>query len=105
MHMRPTAFAPQFTYNPSLGEDAPAKEPSLFDKLLTAVPQIATSAAQYKLIQENVKRAKKGLPPLDSASVAPTVRVQAEVDPAIKKAAFIGGGILLAIAAYAVINR
>lgn len=103
MFMRPTQYAPQFTRNPGLGEEAAAPA-SWFDKLMTAAPQIATSAAQYKLIAENVKRAKKGLPPIDSASVAPTVKVQAQLDPEIRRALFIGGGILAAAAVVAALK-
>jgi hypothetical protein len=50
-------------------------------KLFDYAPQAVAAAAQYKLIKTNMKRAEKGLPPIDTAIAAPTVRVQTELDP------------------------
>lgn len=104
MFMRPTQYAPQFTYNPGLGEEVTAPV-SWLDKLTSTVQQLAPTVAQYKLTKLNYDRVKAGLPPLDTSAVAPTVRVQAEVDPQIKRALFIGGGILAGAAVLAALRK
>lgn len=88
------------------GAPAPAASttPGWLQNILNVAPQIVSTAAQYKIIRMNVQRAEKGLPPIDTAVAAPTVRVQAEVDPGIKKALFIGGGIIAAAAVVAALR-
>lgn len=46
-----------------------------YDSLAKALPSLVSTYAQVKLINTNLKRADAGLPPLDSGSVAPTVKV------------------------------
>lgn len=56
-----------------------------YQNLLNYAPQAVAAAAQYKLIRTNMKRAEKGLAPIDTAIAAPTVRVQTELDPATRQ--------------------
>lgn len=67
-----------------MGADAAAPK-SWWQELLTAAPQAVAAASQYKIIKLNLERAAKGLPPIDTAIAAPTVRVQTELDPASRK--------------------
>lgn len=66
--------------------DTEAKaESSWLDKIIDAASSIAPAYLQFeqqkKILDMQVERAKRGLPPLESAYIAPTVRVQAEVTP------------------------
>lgn len=66
---------------------------------LTSIFQTAIPAySQYKLMQTNVDLIKQGKAPLDAASIAPTVRVQAGLAPgatSMVRYALIGTGALL----------
>jgi hypothetical protein len=64
--------------------DAPWYE-TLAVGLSKAAPNLITAKAQYDLIKVNMKRSQQGLPPIDSASVAPTVRVQTDLPPEVKQ--------------------
>lgn len=62
---------------------------------LTAITEFAKQALpvyqQAKILSEQEKRRRAGLPPLDSEQLAPTVRVQAGLDPQITKMVMWGG--------------
>lgn len=73
---------------------------SLTKSISEAAPQFIQAKAQYDLMKTNLRRAEQGLPPIDSASIAPTVKVQAQTSPEQNKvlligAAIIGGALLL----------
>lgn len=73
---------------------------SAVSNITKALPQLATSYAQIRLVNSNLQRAQQGLPPIDPASIAPTVKVQGSLDPTLVRnlaigAALIGGAILL----------
>lgn len=62
------------------------------------VPVVVSARSQKRLLDVQMKRAQRGLPPLNTAQIAPTVRVQAGLTPELKKllipAAIIGFGLL-----------
>lgn len=51
----------------------------LATSLTNVLPALVTGYTQIELYKAQMKRAEKGLPPLPTESIAPTVRVQAEV--------------------------
>jgi len=63
------------------------------------VPVVVQARSQKRLLDVQLKRAESGLPPLNAGQIAPTVRVQAGLTPALKKilipALAIGGGLIL----------
>lgn len=67
-----------------LGDDAAPQ--STWEKLLNLAPQAVAAASQYKIIKLNLARAEKGLPPIDTAIAAPTVKVQTQLDPESRRA-------------------
>ncbi len=60
-------------------------EESWLDKLVGAAKDIAPAFIQFKqqkeILDMQVERAKQGLPPLEAAYIAPTVRIQTELSP------------------------
>lgn len=62
------------------------------------VPVVVSARSQKRLLDVQMKRAQRGLPPLNTAQIAPTVRVQAGLTPEIKKmiipVALVGFGLL-----------
>ncbi len=69
---------------------------SSVNNITKALPELATSYAQIRLVNTNLQRASNGLPPIDPASIAPTVKVQGSIDPALMRNAMLGVGILAA---------
>ncbi len=51
------------------------------DTLKNVLPTIVQSKAQMDLYKAQMKRAERGLPPLNASQIAPTVRVQTELGP------------------------
>ena len=49
------------------------------------VPVVVSARSQKRLLDVQMKRAQRGLPPLNTAQIAPTVRVQAGLSPDIKR--------------------
>ncbi len=60
-------------------------ESSWLDKLVGAAKDIAPAFIQFKqqkeILDMQVERARQGLPPLEAAYIAPTVRIQTELSP------------------------
>jgi len=50
------------------------------------LPVITQSIAQAKIFKAQMKRAKRGLPPLKTEQYAPTVRIQADIAPETRNA-------------------
>lgn len=68
--------------------------PSWMDSVTSFAKQIAPIYSQVALLREQSKRRAAGLPPLDPSQIAPTLRVQAGVDPGVMnmgKIALYGG--------------
>jgi hypothetical protein len=65
----------------------PVASPSIWDSIVGGIkdvlPTIVQARAQQKIFDAQMKRATQGLPPLQTAEYAPTVRVQAGVSPGI----------------------
>lgn len=107
------------------GEDeaaaqAPANGNGAWDwvsKGIEAVKEVGTGVLQYQtqkdLIELQMARIEDGKPPIDTALIAPTVRVQADLPPAIqadirdmkRTAIFAVGGIALAIVAFLMFRK
>lgn len=108
MFMRPTQYAPQFTYNRGLGDITPATttappattDAPWYKKLLDAAPQIAAARTQLKLVQAQIKAQERGLDPSASA-----LRVQTGVDPETRKLLVVGGVGAAALAAMFLLRR
>jgi len=82
-----------------LGKDAAPPSSGGFwsgiaDTFNKIAPTVTQSIAQAKIFRAQMKRAKKGLPPLNTAEYAPTMRIQADIAPATRNAIFaeIGSG-------------
>lgn len=72
---------------------------SLVKNVSQSAPQLMATKMQLDLMKQNLKRAERGLPPIDSASIAPTVRVQADVPAEARQTAqWATYGIMAAIA-------
>lgn len=82
----------------------PVAEPSIWDKIVSGaqqiLPTIVQARAQKQIFDAQLKRAKQGLPPLKTAEIAPTIRVQAEVGRETREA--VTGGILQTLKHWAV---
>lgn len=68
--------------------------PSWMENITSFAKQIAPIYSQVALLREQSKRRAAGLPPLDPSQIAPTLRVQAGVDPGVMnmgKIALYGG--------------
>ncbi len=69
---------------PTTTEEA-ATEESWLDKVIGAATTIAPAYLQFKqqkeILDMQLERAKQGLPPLETAYLAPTVRIQPELSP------------------------
>lgn len=68
---------------------------SLSKGITDLAPSVIAAKSQYDLMKLNLRRADQGLAPIDSASVAPTVRVQGEIAPQDKRD-FMGLGLAAA---------
>ena len=94
----------------------PVASPSIWDKIVSTasqvLPTIVQAKAQSDIFNAQLKRAKKGLPPLKTAEIAPTVRIQADISKETRQAvstdltdmlkklavpALIGGGLLTVV--------
>jgi hypothetical protein len=88
-----------------------------WESAIDAVKSTGTAVLQYKtqqdLIDLQMKRIEEGKPPIDTALISPTVRVQADLPPAIqadirdmkRTAIFAVGGIALAIMAFLMFRK
>lgn len=77
---------------------APADQKDWIDRLTGMLPNLATTYAQVKLINANLKRAESGLPPLDTSSTAAQVKVgPSDEAKRYLNYALWGGGALAAI--------
>lgn len=54
---------------------------SAVDVIKQAAPAITQYKAQSKILKVQLERAKQGLPPLDTADYAPTIKVQPQLTP------------------------
>lgn len=81
-----------------LGEtvDTTVSEPGYFDKFMQTIQTIVPTYLGYQMSKDlyslNLERAKQGLPPIDSASVAP--QVQVGLSPQTQMLVFGGLGLL-----------
>lgn len=59
------------------------------DDIISTVKEVAPSLVQAKsqrdILKTQMKRAEQGLPPLKTESIAPTVKVQADITPEAKQ--------------------
>jgi hypothetical protein len=81
-------------YGDMLMNPTDAKPAGLFDQLASFAKQVIPVYQQTQLLREQAKRRAAGLPPLQASELAPTVRVQAGVDPGVMnlgKVALYGG--------------
>lgn len=88
-----------------------------WESAIDATKSIGTAVLQYKtqqdLIDLQMKRIEDGKPPIDTALISPTVRVQADLPPAIqadirdmkRTAIFAVGGIALAVMAFLMFRK
>jgi hypothetical protein len=76
-----------------LGQVTPAPAPStgLFAQFTDILKQALPAYQQVKILREQEKRRAAGLPPLETEQLAPTVRVQAGLDPQLVKMLMFGG--------------
>lgn len=90
-YTRPDLVSPEmiFASNGFLGDVEESPEStfdaeSIFDKSITALERILPSYYQFRTQQElidlNIERAKRGLSPVDSSTVAPSVKVGVSSD-------------------------
>lgn len=83
----------------AMSKPAGESEKAWYETLLDTVTETAgkilpiyyQSKAQKELIELNADRAKQGLPPIDSSQVAPTIRTQVGMDPAMLNMLVLGG--------------
>jgi len=84
-----------------LGENGTAPATSWLDTMSNLVKQAIPVYQQVRLLSAQEKRAAAGLPPLSADQLAPTVRVQAGVDPQLGRMLLWGGlgigGVFLAM--------
>jgi hypothetical protein len=77
------SFMTPYPYTPVVKPAVPEK--SWFTSFTQSIQKIAPALVQYKTQKDILKlqldRAKKGLPPLDTSALAPTIRVQPELSP------------------------
>jgi hypothetical protein len=60
-----------------------------------AATQLAPVYMQYRTYRENISRSREGLEPLDAQTMAPSLRVQVQPDPAtLRTAGGIGIGVI-----------
>src|SRR3990172_5542623 len=79
--------------------EAPGFENTWLDSLARALATITPVLTQAKMVDLNLERAKQGLPPIDSSSIAPTVN--AGISPELKTILWAG----VALAAVMVFSR
>jgi hypothetical protein len=60
---------------------------SLSETVTKIAPQVLQIDAQRRILKTQLARAKQGLPPLETAEYAPTVKVSAAVTPEMEQAA------------------
>ena len=60
---------------------------TIADTVKTVAPSIFQIQSQKKILDVQLERAKQGLPPLQTADFAPTVKVAAEITPEMEAAA------------------
>lgn len=60
---------------------------SLVSTVKDVAPAVINMAAQRKVINLQIERAKQGLPPLDTAQYSPTIKVSPELTPETEAAA------------------
>jgi hypothetical protein len=103
------------------GDTAPANGTATtkpwWESGIDAIKSVATGALQYKtqkdLIDLQMSRIEQGKPPIDTALISPTVRVQADLPPAIqedirdmKRTVILGiGGVVAAIIAFMMLRK
>ena len=92
--VNPDDFAPELPLTPDQVGSSPGFFQSLIDNLPKAVAAVAQYKAQTALIGLNIDRAKNGLPPVDSASIAPTANVGIGVSANSQKMVYIALGVV-----------
>jgi hypothetical protein len=60
---------------------------TIADTVKTVAPSIFQIQSQKKILDVQLKRAEQGLPPLQAADYAPTIKVAAEITPEMEAAA------------------
>jgi hypothetical protein len=64
-------------------EADPAASPSIWDSIVSGakeiLPTLVQARAQKQIFDAQLKRAKRGLPPLQTSEIAPTIRVETGV--------------------------
>lgn len=83
-------------------QQAPAPQPSIWDKVLDAAANIGqayfTYEAQKDILKIQQKRAEQGLPPIQTEAYAPTIRHAVDIPQEFKQAAM-GTGTMIALVA------
>lgn len=59
---------------------------NIVDAAQKIIPGVVQAKAQRDLYKMQLRRAEKGLPPIDAASIAPVVKVQADIAPQTRQA-------------------
>lgn len=70
-----------------LGIDWSSIATSVVDTVKSVAPSLVQYKAQSALLKTQLKRAENGLPPLQTAEYAPTVKIAAEITPETEAAA------------------
>lgn len=102
-------------YFDGLGEQVATQAPkSIWENIAENLTKITTTAVpaymQYKVWNENLKRSRQGLAPLDPNTYAPSARVQIDAGPEVQSMARtagfgIGGMALLGVGLYLLLRR
>lgn len=87
-------FSPDLPPTPETVGSNPGFFQSLIDNLPKAVAAVAQYKSQSALIDLNIQRAKNGLPPVDSASIAPTANVGVGISAGSQQIVYAGLGLV-----------
>lgn len=71
--------------------------PSVFDNLPKWLQQVQTAVNSQRIFNENMERAERGLPPLNTSQYSPTVNVGLGVSAETQKMLLIGAAALVAV--------
>lgn len=81
--------------NPRMAGMGEVTEPSTMDSITSTLRDLVTVYNQQRILDANIERASRGLPPLNTAQIAPTYNVG--LAPDTRNMLLIGGGLLLAV--------
>lgn len=83
----------------------PAVQADWLDRLTTTLPKLVTSYWQLRLINDNMKRAEQGKPPLDPNTSAPQVVVHAPTELTLPAQILMGtAGVVLLLFGYKLVT-